>query len=190
MHKEPMIILIGKTAAGKDAVARQLSKQLGYSIVTGLTTRPMRPREIDGQDHYFVSDGQFEKNLKAGVLTGLYSVQVFDNNGQPDIWRYGVPRAALGPRKILVSNPDSLDSILKAYPNSIVFCIEAEVEERRRRYQRRNPYASKKELERRVSEEEGAFARAYEKGLIDMAVDNTGDLETTVSTIKEFVEQL
>ena len=190
MTKLPMIILIGKTASGKDTVAQELIQELNAKIITGVTTRPKRPGEVHGVDHYFTTNEKFDRFLQAGELVGTYEVDVFDNDGNPAVWRYGIPSHRLGVGKILVSNPDSLESILRAQEQSVVICIEASVEERRERYRSRNPYASAKELERRITEEESAFARAYEKGLIDFVVDNTESLDETIRNIKIFLEQL
>lgn len=186
----PMIILIGKTAAGKDSVARELAKILESDVICGITTRPRRPKETDGVDHWFVSRKDFDKAVASDNLSGYYEVEVFDNNGNPDIWRYGIPKTELRDGRILVSNPDSLESILRDHSNSVVLCIEAGVEERRERYRRRNPYASPLELERRIIEEESAFARAYSKGLVDGVIDNTGPVTDTVETIVDYLEQL
>jgi guanylate kinase len=48
------------------------------------TTRPMRPREVDGRDYSFVDKARFEEMVKRNEL--LEWAVVFDN-------RYGTPRA-------------------------------------------------------------------------------------------------
>lgn len=68
MKKGLLIILSGPSGVGKNCVRQEIMKDnklnLVYSI--SMTTREKRDREVDGKDYYFVSDEEFEKNIKAG----------------------------------------------------------------------------------------------------------------------------
>lgn len=47
-----MIILIGKSGSGKDAILRELQKH-GFTKITTVTTRPPRHNEINGRSYIF-----------------------------------------------------------------------------------------------------------------------------------------
>lgn len=68
MKKGLLIILSGPSGVGKNCVRQEIMKShridLTYSI--SMTTRQPRNKEVDGVDYYFVSDEEFEKNIKAG----------------------------------------------------------------------------------------------------------------------------
>ena len=68
MKKGLLIILSGPSGVGKNCVRQEIMKDnklnLVYSI--SMTTREKRDREVDGKDYYFVSDEEFDKNIKAG----------------------------------------------------------------------------------------------------------------------------
>lgn len=52
------IIIMGKSAAGKNHLARKM-KELGLTQIVTDTTRAMRPGERDGVDYNFVSEKYF-----------------------------------------------------------------------------------------------------------------------------------
>ncbi len=70
MKKGLLIILSGPSGVGKGTVRQEILKdpsiRLYYSV--SLTTRKMRPGEMEGREYYFVTPEQFEKNLKEGNL--------------------------------------------------------------------------------------------------------------------------
>ena len=56
-----LICLVGQTASGKDTIANYLRDTYGYKQVCSYTTRPKRPNETNGVEHYFISDEEMEK---------------------------------------------------------------------------------------------------------------------------------
>jgi|TARA_R100000093_G_C1941105_1_gene72188 guanylate kinase len=52
------IILVGKSAAGKDHL-RKILEGRGFKYGISYTTRPSRPNEVDGQDYYFLEKDEF-----------------------------------------------------------------------------------------------------------------------------------
>lgn len=65
-----MIILSGPSGVGKGTVRMELMKdeslKLYYSV--SMTTRKMRPGEVEGREYYFVSEDEFKKNVEEGNL--------------------------------------------------------------------------------------------------------------------------
>lgn len=56
-----MIILMGKSASGKDTVVRKLIEQKEYKRIITWTTRPMRPGEKEGITYHYTSEDDFKK---------------------------------------------------------------------------------------------------------------------------------
>lgn len=80
-----MLVLSSPSGAGKTTLSRLLLESqadLGMSI--SVTTRPMRPGEVDGRDYIFVSQAEFDARLKRGEF--LEHARVFDHF-------YGTPAA-------------------------------------------------------------------------------------------------
>lgn len=80
-----LIILSGPSGVGKGTVRKELMKDpsldLYFSI--SMTTRAMRPGEVEGRDYYFVSKEEFQRNIDNGNL--LEWAEFVGN-------RYGTPK--------------------------------------------------------------------------------------------------
>ena len=65
-----LILLVGETGSGKDTIANKLP----YKKVISYTTRPIRDTDVNGINHWFVSDEEMDKlekeNLIAWTKTG------------------------------------------------------------------------------------------------------------------------
>lgn len=65
MKKGLLIILSGPSGVGKGTVRHQIMREhridLVYSI--SMTTRPIRDKEVDGVDYYFVTPEEFQRNI-------------------------------------------------------------------------------------------------------------------------------
>ena len=85
MKKGLLIILSGPSGVGKGTVRRYIMDnykiKLSYSI--SMTTRPIRDKEVDGVDYYFVSNEEFDRNIKEN---NFLEWEEFVGN------RYGTPK--------------------------------------------------------------------------------------------------
>ncbi len=66
-HPKPLLIVIsGPSGVGKDAVIKAMKeKGLPFHFVVTMTSRPIRPGEVDGVDYFFVSRERFEELIAA-----------------------------------------------------------------------------------------------------------------------------
>src|SRR2546429_1160382 len=80
-----MFVLSSPSGAGKTTLSRLLMERTpGLTMSVSVTTRPMRPGEVEGRDYLFIDKSKFEQMAKRNEL--LEWATVFDN-------RYGTPRA-------------------------------------------------------------------------------------------------
>ena len=80
-----MFILSSPSGAGKTTVARRLLAEDGdIRMSVSVTTRPMRPGEVDGRDYFFVDQAEFDRMVEDEEL--LEYATVFGNS-------YGTPKA-------------------------------------------------------------------------------------------------
>ena len=82
-----MFVLSSPSGAGKTTLSRLLIERTsGLKMSVSVTTRPMRPGEVEGRDYLFVDKSKFEAMTRQNEL--LEWATVFDNC-------YGTPRASV-----------------------------------------------------------------------------------------------
>lgn len=66
MKRGLLIILSGPSGVGKGTVRKYImrDKSLSLSYSISMTTRKPRESEVDGVDYFFISEEEFEKNIK------------------------------------------------------------------------------------------------------------------------------
>lgn len=79
-----MIVLMGKSASGKDTVVKRLIKQKGYKHIITWTTRPIRLGEKDGVTYHYISEDDFQKKIKEGFFIEWKSYETVNGT-----WYYG-----------------------------------------------------------------------------------------------------
>ena len=96
-----MLVLSSPSGAGKTTISRMLlDNDYNISLSVSVTTRPMRPGEVDGVDYHFIDPEEFGLMLNRQEL--LEHAKVFDHY-------YGTPRGAV--EKALSAGKDILFDI-------------------------------------------------------------------------------
>ncbi|MDX2095079.1 MAG: guanylate kinase [Alphaproteobacteria bacterium] len=79
-----MFVLSSPSGAGKTTLSRRLlATEEGVALSVSVTTRPMRPGEVDGRDYHFVDTARYRAMVEAGEL--LEHATVFEH-------QYGTPK--------------------------------------------------------------------------------------------------
>lgn len=79
-----MFVLSSPSGAGKTTLSRKLlAAEKNVAMSVSVTTRPMRPGEVDGVDYHFIDRAQFDTLVAKGEL--LEHATVFDH-------QYGTPK--------------------------------------------------------------------------------------------------
>ncbi len=80
-----LLVLSSPSGAGKTSISRRLlAEETNLTMSVSVTTRPMRPGEVDGTDYHFIDGERFAAMVEGREL--LEHATVFDNS-------YGTPRA-------------------------------------------------------------------------------------------------
>ncbi|MSS07131.1 guanylate kinase [Clostridium sp. WB02_MRS01] len=161
-----MILLIGKTASGKDTILNEIVK-LGYEKLVTYTTRPMRPGEIDGINYHYISSEEFLLKDKEGFFAETTSYNVATD----ETWYYGSAIEDFNRDKVMIVNPDGVKQIRKIKSlNPIVFYIQADEKMIRKRLRKRGD--NKKESKRRIAADDRDFF-GIEK-YVNFSINNNG----------------
>lgn len=125
-----MLILVGKSATGKDSVARELVK-LGYHKMVTTTTRPMREEEVDGISYNFISTDEF---LKKYIDNEFLEVNYFDT--AQGLWFYGSSLDAYryaDDKTICILDPNGLKKVIENnIPHMAILIIVSDDEIKKR----------------------------------------------------------
>lgn len=76
--KRKLICILGQTCSGKDSIANALVKNYGHKTICSYTTRPKRDNEVEGREHYFVTDEEFNKLLETHTRDIIAYTQIGD----------------------------------------------------------------------------------------------------------------
>jgi guanylate kinase len=135
------IILVGKSAAGKDH-ARKISENLvGAKYAVSYTTRPPRVGEVDGKDYYFLTEAEFKKMIDEDKW---YEYVVFND------WYYGTTKDQFyGDCDLFIMTPKGLSHVSdEDRRESAVIYFDMPEESRRKRMLERQGNADN--VERRI----------------------------------------
>ena len=174
-----MILLVGKTASGKDTIQKELIK-MGYKAVVSYTTRPPRNGEVDGIAYHFISQEDFLSKEKAGFFAETTSYNVATG----ETWYYGCSIEDLTDDKVMIVNPDGLRQIRKISTLSpVAYYIMANEETLWNRLRQRGDDAA--EARRRLNADDVDFAGIVSN--VEFCLKN--DLGITPSVMARFIHE-
>ena len=184
-----MIILLGKTASGKDTILNRLAENYSYKKLITYTTRPMRKGEIQDKTYHFVSDEEFLKKKEEGFF-----LECNEFNTADGIWRYGSAKGDYlnaADDTIIILTPSGL-SALKVYIarqkvdiDIIALYIYANNNTIEKRLKKRGD--KKEEADRRIKADNVDFDGV--QNVVDRIFynNNTNDLNEVVKKIHEYI---
>ncbi|MFS8640019.1 MAG: guanylate kinase [Symbiobacteriaceae bacterium] len=145
-----MIVLSAPSGAGKGAIRRRLPERLPHlRYAVSVTTRPMRPGEIDGINYHFVTPEEFHARVEAGYFVEW--AKVYGNY-------YGTPREPMetwlreGHDVICEKDVQGALKLMDIYPEAVyIFTMPPSLEELRRRIERRGTESPEARAQRLAS---------------------------------------
>lgn len=180
-----MIILLGKSASGKDTVVNNLIHNYGYEKIITWTTRPMRPGEKQDLTYHFTDDEDFEEKIEEGFFAEWKKY-----NSVFGTWYYGtaVQDITNNPNnKIIILTPSGYEDI-KEYINdeeilSVYLDSSLRTLYKRLKFRGDNP----KEIKRRLLHDIKDFKGIKNK--VNVVIkNNTRDLDELTELIKDMYD--
>ena len=171
-----LIVISGPSGVGKGTVRKALFEMpkhnLTYSV--SMTTRKIRPGEVDGKDYYFVSKEEFEKRIQDGKF--LEHAEFVGNY-------YGTPldkvneQLDLGKEVVLEIEVEGVLQVKKKVPDCVmIFLVPPSKEDLYKRLRSRGT-ESEEIIEQRVQKANREFKKAkyYDYIVVNDDVDNAAD---------------
>lgn len=167
-----IIVLCGKSGCGKDTLSKMIEK-LGYKFVISTTTRPIRPKESEGNPYYF-RDTEYFKNLIEN--DGLIEYRTYNTlvDNVSETWYYGVENSEVNPKTqyVVVLDILGLKEFKKKFKNRITaFYVHVDDEERKSRAMKRGGF-DETEWNRRLEDDLNVFSASELKENVDFVVYN------------------
>lgn len=169
-----LVLLVGITGSGKNAIMHRLSESGEFHVVVSDTTRPPRAGEQNGREYWFRDEADILADLRDGTFVEaalIHNQQVSGTNTREF-------EVALSQHKIALNEVDviGVENFLKEKPDIIpIFVIPPSIEVWQQRLQNRgdmSPADLKNRLQSSLVEIKTALAKPYYHFLINDDLDD------------------
>lgn len=128
-----LIIISGTTCAGKGTIIKKLlERNNNVTLATSYTSRPIRPKEINGKDYYFISRKEFENKIENGDFLEYARVRYGEYFGTPK--KEVIDLLNSGKDIILEIDVVGAQIIKEKFPNTLlIFILAPSMEEVKKR---------------------------------------------------------
>lgn len=189
------IYIMGKSASGKDTIAKLLKEKLGLKSYVMYTTRPMRAGEQEGVDYFYTTEDKIEEYRNNGKLIESRTYQTVHGpwtyatvndsqlEGESDIIGLGTPESFVKVKKFF--DEKGSEKLLPVY-------VEIDEETRRQRAIKREEQQENpkwEEMERRLKADNIDFSEENLKaaGIVDEERFKNYDLDTCINEIISYI---
>lgn len=180
-----MIILMGKTASGKDTLLNILVTKYGFKKLTTYTTRPMRSKEQQDITYHFISHEDFNQKVREGFFAEWKNYTTLEG-----IWYYGTAKEDLlnaDDKTIAILTPRGYRDIKESISEkSKAILIYSNLDTIRKRLKIRGD--NKNEIERRIKHDIEDF-KGVENEVDRIIYNNNGEsINEVANKIINFLE--
>lgn len=161
-----MLIIIGKSASGKDTIKRKLIKDFGFKPIISYTTRLMRIGEKEGVDYHYISEYEFQTKIKENFFAEWKSYNTMQGE-----WYYGTAKEDIEKANdytVMISTPRGVRDILKEGYEPKIAYINANIETISKRLHFRGDNRS--EIQRRMLSDDVDFKNIED--IVDFNIKN------------------
>ena len=184
-----IVILCGKSGAGKDRIMKDYIKHVAATPIVSYTTRPMRDGEVNHREYHFVTRDAFKDLKNADKFSEVREYHTLVG-GKPDVWCYGSP--VVNPRSrlyVTILDMQGTQEYIDFYgkDNCFVVYVNVSDDERERRARARGSF-DKTEWDRRLADDAAKFTDEIVGNLADMILDNESsdyDSERLIGKIRD-----
>ena len=177
-----MLIIMGKTASGKNLIRDKLVAGYGFKSLITYTTRPMRDGEIQDETYHFISEKDFLDKIKHGFFAEWNKYDTDEGT-----WYYGSAKEDYlncSDNTVVILTPSGVKSIRALGINAYIVYIHSSLLtiQARQKSRKDNP----EEADRRIMSDEVDFAHAYD--LCDAMIYNniSDDINIVVDKVQAY----
>lgn len=179
-----ILILIGKTASGKDKTVSELVPKHGFKKVITYTTRPMRKGEEQDITYHYISEEEFKQKIEDGFFAEWKSYDT-----EFGTWYYGSALEDLekaDDKSVIILTPEGYRDVVEKLSNKpAAIYIYANNATLKKRLLKRGD--DKNEAQRRLEHDNEDF-KGIENEVDRIVYNNDGtNINEVVSKILEFV---
>lgn len=133
------IVILGKSASGKDYLAKKLSDIGNLKICLKTTTRPIRIGEKNGHTYNYKSYNEFINMINCDEFLTFEKFTVTPKDKKEEIWYYGISNSEFEKSDIFILTPSELNNIKsKIEFNPFIIYLDISKEIRINRLSQRN----------------------------------------------------
>lgn len=180
-----MIILLGKSASGKDTIVRKLIEQKEYKRIITWTTRPMRPGEKEGVTYHYTTEDDFKKKINEGFFVEWKKYETVKGT-----WYYGtalddIMDARGDDYRVIILTKDGLEKMNSFCSylvgiNLLSVYLDVDTKVIKQRLLKRGD--DKKEADRRIKYDKKDFKGI--ENMVDVVIENNHrDIQEVVNMI-------
>ena len=110
-----MLVIIAKTASGKDTIVNELISKHGFRKCVTYTTRPMRDGEKQDITYHFITEDDFKQKIREDFFAEYKSYDT-----EFGIWYYGVALEDVenaDDKTVIILTPDGYRDVIKKAKN-------------------------------------------------------------------------
>lgn len=181
---------MGKSSSGKDTLMKELVKYNSHQCVISTTSRPIREKEINSVDYYFITKEQFIKKINDNDFIEYRTYDTKLNNIN-EIWYYGTEKNSINTEKdsVLVLDVQGLKDIKKYFPDETIIGIylHCPLNLRTERAKNRGSFCEI-EWDRRIQTDKIDFENVYEE--VDYVLNGTKSVKELADEVKEIIDAI
>ena len=181
-----IIVLAGKSASGKNFVAKKLEKH-GYETIVTYTTRSKQKSEKQDITYHFISDEEFKQTIDEGFFAELKSYITTEG-----VWYYGLSLEDIecaDDRSVIILTPQGYRDIKEKLPDKNIACIYLYENNKKKKKRLSKRGDDPKEVERRIKSDLEDF-KNFESEANKIVYNNDGtDIDEVINKILDFVEE-
>ena len=180
-----LVIVSGPSGVGKSTIVNAMVDRLDAFLSLSMTTRPMGPKDINGEHYNFVGEREFKDMVKLGQM--LEYEQVYDN-------LYGTPAEpvfealAEGEIVILEIEVKGANQVMQRFPDAIGILIEPPSDDALLTRLRARKREDESIIQKRFSKATEEIKLARDLGIYKHTVVND-QLDKAIDRAVEIVEQ-
>ena len=181
-----MVVIIGKTASGKDRIVKELISKHGFKKIITYTTRPMRKSEKQDVTYHFIPEEDFKQKINDGFFAEYKSYDTEFGK-----WYYGSALEDLekaDDKSVIILTPDGYRDIVEKLSNRpTAIYIYANNATIKKRLLKRGD--DKNEAQRRLDHDNEDF-KGIENEVDRIVYNNDGtDIDEVIKKILDFMEE-